>query len=89
MWDKEESKWKISVRVLGGKDADFESSYTITTDFLISAVGQLNEPHTPEISGLDSFKGKLMHSARWNLSDDLKGKRIGIIGNGKPSRRSA
>lgn len=48
----------------------------------MSGVGQLNLPHYPEIEGLDDFKGKLMHSARWDWSYPLEGKRIGIIGNG-------
>ena len=67
----------------GSKDAEFGDSYTITSDFLISAVGQLNSPKYPEIAGIDTFKGKMMHSARWDWSYDLQGKRIGIIGNGK------
>jgi len=49
---------------------------------LISAVGQLNVPHEPEIPGLHEFEGKMMHSARWDWSYDLKGKRIAVIGNG-------
>ena len=54
----------------------------MTSDFLVSAVGQLNVPKYPDIQGLDSFKGKLMHSARWDWDYDLRDKRIGIIGNG-------
>jgi cation diffusion facilitator CzcD-associated flavoprotein CzcO len=49
---------------------------------LISAVGQLNLPREPDIPGLKEFQGKMMHSARWDWSYNLKGKRIAIIGNG-------
>ena len=42
----------------------------------------LNYPKYPDIEGLDEFKGKMMHSARWDWSYDLKGKKVGIIGNG-------
>jgi len=70
------------VSVQGTKDAEFGSSYTITSDFLVSAVGQLNVPKFPDIPGLDEFKGKLMHSARWDWSYDLRGKKVAIIGNG-------
>lgn len=45
-------------------------------------MGQLNQPKKPEIPGLDDFKGKLMHSARWDWSYDLKDKKIAMIGNG-------
>lgn len=83
VWNDTESKWKVTVKVLGSKDAEFESSYSIITDFLVSAVGQLNVPYTPNLPGLKTFKGKIMHSARWNLATDLQNLRIGIIGNGK------
>ncbi|KAF2477400.1 flavin-binding monooxygenase-like protein [Lindgomyces ingoldianus] len=81
-WDDNTSKWKVDVKVTGGKDAEFSPRYTIESDFLVSAVGQLNQPRYPDIEGLDSFKGKMMHSARWDWSYDLKGKKIGVIGNG-------
>ncbi|KAF2015458.1 flavin-binding monooxygenase-like protein [Aaosphaeria arxii CBS 175.79] len=81
-WDDSAAKWKIDVKVTGDKEAEFCPSYTIESDFLISAVGQLNQPRYPEIEGLENFKGKLMHSARWDWSYKLEGKKIGIIGNG-------
>jgi cation diffusion facilitator CzcD-associated flavoprotein CzcO len=81
-WDDVEKKWKTAVSVQGAKDAEFGSQYTITSDFLVSAVGQLNSPMMPDIPGVDEFTGKLMHSARWDWSYDIKGKKIAIIGNG-------
>ena len=81
-WDDAEKKWKTAVTVQGSKDAEFGSSYTLTSDFLVSAVGQLNVPKLPDIDGLDQFKGKLMHSARWDWSYDLRGKKVAIVGNG-------
>ncbi|KAF2714814.1 flavin-binding monooxygenase-like protein [Pleomassaria siparia CBS 279.74] len=81
-WDASKSKWNVQVRVTGGKDAEFNPAYTIDADFLVSAVGQLNQPRYPEIEGIENFKGKLVHSARWDWSYSTQGKRIGIIGNG-------
>lgn len=81
-WDDTEQKWKVQVAVQGTKDAEFASSYTLTSDFLVSAVGQLNQPRLPNIDGLDTFRGKIMHSARWDWSYDLRGKKVAIIGNG-------
>eukprot|EP01034_Spumella_vulgaris_P042161 gene42160-52273_t len=49
-------------------------------EFLVSACGFLHHPREPEIPGLESFAGKRFHSARWDMSVDLKGKRIGLIG---------
>ncbi|KAF1357650.1 flavin-binding monooxygenase-like protein [Lizonia empirigonia] len=81
-WDNSKSRWKVHVKVTGGKDAEFSPSYSIESDFLISAVGQLNQPRYPDIEGLEVFKGKIMHSARWDWSYDMQGKKIGVIGNG-------
>jgi cation diffusion facilitator CzcD-associated flavoprotein CzcO len=81
-WDEEEKNWKVSVKVTGGKDAEYAPAYTITADYLVSGMGQLNEPNYPNIPGLDSFEGKVIHSARWDWTYPLEGKRIGIIGNG-------
>ncbi|KAF9691619.1 hypothetical protein EKO04_010377 [Ascochyta lentis] len=81
-WDDSQSRWKVDVKVTGGKDAEFSPSYSIESDFLISAVGQLNQPRYPDIEGLDNFKGKIMHSARWDWSYDMQGKKIGVVGNG-------
>lgn len=36
----------------------------------------------PDIEGLESFKGKLMHTAQWDDSYDFEGKRIAVIGVG-------
>ncbi len=54
-------------------------------DFVISATGILHHPAYPDIAGLDSFQGPMFHTARWNDSVSLAGKRVGIIGTGSTS----
>ncbi|KAJ6006188.1 hypothetical protein N7451_004132 [Penicillium sp. IBT 35674x] len=81
-WNDVECKWKIGVKVTGQKDSEFSDSYIMNSEFLISAVGQLNAPQEPSIVGLNEFQGKMMHTARWDWSYDLKNKRVAIIGNG-------
>ncbi|KAF7586666.1 hypothetical protein BBP40_008515 [Aspergillus hancockii] len=78
-WDDTQLQWKVNVAVSGTKDSQFHESYYITTDFLVSAVGQLNVPSWPSIPGLDDFNGKLMHSARWDWTYDFTGKRVAIV----------
>jgi cation diffusion facilitator CzcD-associated flavoprotein CzcO len=51
-------------------------------DIVISATGILHHPAVPEIEGLDSFAGASFHSARWDHSAPLAGKRVGVIGTG-------
>lgn len=54
-------------------------------DFVISATGILHHPAYPDIPGLDSFQGAMFHTARWDDSVQLSGKRVGIIGTGSTS----
>ena len=54
----------------------------ITARFIISASGVLTVPKLPDIDGVDSFDGITMHTARWDHTQDLTGKRVGIIGTG-------
>ena len=51
-------------------------------DVVISATGILHHPAMPEIEGLEDFAGNSFHSARWDHSVDLTGKRVGVIGTG-------
>lgn len=60
--------------------------HTMSARVVISAVGLLNRPKTPELPGIDCFGGRLFHSARWpsdlDAADALEGKRVAIIGAG-------
>lgn len=79
-WDEKRAKWDVSVKnlVTGNVIED-------TCDVLISGRGNLNNPSWPDIAGLDTFKGEVMHSAKWNEKYDWTNKRIGVIGSGSSS----
>jgi cation diffusion facilitator CzcD-associated flavoprotein CzcO len=51
-------------------------------DVVIAATGVLHHPKLPEIEGLGSFSGACFHSAQWDHSAALDGKRVGVIGTG-------
>lgn len=53
-----------------------------SADVVIAATGVLHHPSTPDIPGLDTFAGACFHSAKWDHSVALDGKRVGIIGSG-------
>ncbi len=54
----------------------------IRADVLVDATGPLHIKNYPQIDGLDDFAGTKFHSAAWDHSVPLEGKRIGVIGNG-------
>ena len=49
---------------------------------VVSAVGGLVDPSYPDIAGIETFAGKMIHTARWDHDYDLSGKRVGVIGTG-------
>lgn len=50
--------------------------------YLVNACGVLHQPKTPDIPGLASFRGKTIHTARWDHGHSLDGKRVAVIGTG-------
>lgn len=71
-WDDHEQHWTVRT-----KDGD---SYT--TRFLLTATGFLSQPKSPDIPGIDSFAGKVIHTTAWDDSYDLTDRRTAIIGTG-------
>ncbi|MET3859598.1 cation diffusion facilitator CzcD-associated flavoprotein CzcO [Dietzia sp. 2505] len=49
---------------------------------LVLGVGALCEPRLPEIEGIDDFAGPVFHTARWDHSVPLAGRRVAVIGTG-------
>ncbi len=66
----------------GGWTVKTGKNKTYHADLLFTATGLLHKPVTPYFPGKDSFVGDQFHSAEWDHSIDLKGKRIGCIGTG-------
>ena len=75
-FDEEACTWSLQLQPADGDEE------TIEVQAVISAVGQLNRPKMPDIAGRESFKGPSFHSAQWDHSVDLTGKRVAVIGTG-------
>jgi len=74
-FDEATGTWHVRTRCDGREE-------TLEADVLVSGVGQLHRPWTPEVPGLDAFAGATFHSAEWRHDVALAGKRIGVVGNG-------
>jgi len=71
--------WSVLTRDADGREE------RIDANVIVSAVGMLNRPRYPDINGLETFKGPVFHTARWEHRHDLRGKRIAVIGTGSSS----
>ncbi|MBE1576785.1 flavin-containing monooxygenase [Amycolatopsis roodepoortensis] len=56
--------------------------WSMTARFVVGATGVLTQPKPPDIAGIDGFRGTVMHTARWDHSVDLRGKRVAVVGTG-------
>lgn len=69
---------------------EYDGGWNLTTaaghrdrfDVVIAASGVLHHPNIPHFAGVESFTGAVFHSARWDHSVPLDGRRIGIVGTG-------
>ncbi|MCV7260371.1 flavin-containing monooxygenase [Mycobacterium shimoidei] len=71
-WDEDAQVWRVAL-------ADGE---TLSTQFLIAATGFLCQPKIPDIAGIDTFQGRIIHTAAWDDSAPLAGCRAAVIGTG-------
>ncbi len=71
VFDEPHDRWRVHT-----------SEGVITARFLVGAVGPLDKPHMPDIEGVTRFAGQVIHTARWDHTADLRGKRVAVIGTG-------
>ena len=82
---------QFDTRVVGARFQEVARRWSVQTDrgeqftaqFLVTAVGCLSSANVPDIPGLNSFRGRWYHTARWPHNGvDFAGKRVGLIGTG-------
>jgi cation diffusion facilitator CzcD-associated flavoprotein CzcO len=71
-WDDPAGRWRIATA----------AGEAYTARAIVSGIGALHVPSIPEIPGADRFAGAAFHSAHWDQSCDLAGKRVAVIGTG-------
>jgi cation diffusion facilitator CzcD-associated flavoprotein CzcO/acetyl esterase/lipase len=71
-FDEQDSIWHITL----------VNGQTVRSRLFITAMGQLSRPSIPKIKGIETFKGKSFHSAKWAHDVSLKGKRVAVVGTG-------
>jgi len=87
-WDEDSSRWIIST----------DRGDEMKARFVCMANGFLQRPKLPGIPGVETFKGHVFHTSRWDYAytggdaggnlTGLRGKRVGIIGTGATAVQS-
>jgi cation diffusion facilitator CzcD-associated flavoprotein CzcO len=73
VWDQDVARWRLET----------SAGDVVEAEVVVGAVGMFREPSLPDIEGLESFGGNLVHSARWVDHDDdvVAGKRVAVVGS--------
>jgi 4-hydroxyacetophenone monooxygenase len=75
-YDEAAALWRVTTRNAEGHEETHEF------EALVGAVGTISRPVIPPIPGVEDFAGPLFHTARWDHSIALDGKRVAMIGTG-------
>lgn len=76
VWDEQGAHWVITAAAPDGRDVTFRARS------LVLAVGRLSEARIPDIDGLDTFPGQVVHTAAWHDDVNVAAARVGIVGTG-------
>ena len=83
VWDDRTSRWQVTTN----------RGDQIKARFVVMANGVLNMPKLPALQGMDAYKGRLFHTARWDYDytggtpenpvlDKLGDQKVAIVGTG-------
>ena len=75
-FDEESSTWHLRFRGPDGAPVERE------VNAVVSAAGVFAKAKQPDIEGIDTFEGTIVHPTRWTRDIDVRGKRVAVFGNG-------
>jgi cyclohexanone monooxygenase len=71
-WDDTQQRWRVET----------SAGDTFMPKYLVTALGLLSRSNIPDIPGIRQFKGEIHHTGRWPQGLDIRGKCVGVVGNG-------
>ena len=75
-YDDAAACWTVTLRHGDGRERQMRPRH------IVMATGVSGIAHVPELPGLDTFKGKVVHSSRYEDGEDWSGKSAIVIGTG-------
>ena len=78
-WDGASNVWNLST----------DTGRQLETRYCVMAVGCLSQANRPDLPGLESFGGRVLHTGEWPHGGvDVSGLRVGVIGTGSSGIQS-
>lgn len=75
--DGEMKKWRVEARHI--ETGEMEA---YKAEFLVVASGENSVGHVPEVTGLDTFEGEIVHSSKYKSGKAFEGKDVLVVGCG-------
>jgi cation diffusion facilitator CzcD-associated flavoprotein CzcO len=78
-WSNDEARWTLTIEL-----TDSNTTEQISCNFISMCGGYYNyeQAYQPEFTGIEDFKGKIIHPQFWPENLDYKGCRVAVIGSG-------
>lgn len=76
-WSEERKRWRLTIRRY-----ETDEVFVHECQFLFTATGQLMQPREIDVPGSENFRGRILHSSRWDKDVEIEGKRVVVFGNG-------
>ncbi|XP_073157823.1 probable indole-3-pyruvate monooxygenase YUCCA10 [Henckelia pumila] len=76
-YDEVAGKWNVKAR-----SYHHEAIKEYSSRFLVVATGESCDPFWPEMEGLQSFNGKVLHSTQYKNGEKFEGKSVLVVGSG-------
>ena len=76
-FDEASKKWIVKARNLGSGEVE-----EFTGRFLAVASGEASNPYTPEIEGLNTFPGDVLHSTQFRNGKTFRDQNVLVVGSG-------
>jgi cation diffusion facilitator CzcD-associated flavoprotein CzcO len=78
-WSSAHARWMVKAETGTEK---LTVHFTCSFLYLCTGYYDYENGYTPEWSGMDSFKGRIIHPQKWTDDNDYTGKRVVVIGSG-------
>ncbi|RCI09534.1 hypothetical protein L249_3927 [Ophiocordyceps polyrhachis-furcata BCC 54312] len=76
-WRQDSNRWRLQVR-----DVKSGAVFHHESRFLFCAGGVLVRPKVPDLPGLSSFAGTVLHASQWSNDVQINDKKVVVVGNG-------
>jgi cation diffusion facilitator CzcD-associated flavoprotein CzcO len=78
-WSSQDARWTVEAE---RKPDELPVKFTCNFLYLCTGYYDYESGYTPEWSGVDRFKGEIVHPQKWPENLDYAGKRVVVIGSG-------